>query len=214
MTDAGGIEMKDAVGLLKKYRVIPVIEIEDTGLAVRLAETLMEGGIPAAEITFRTEAAESAIRAIHEAAPEVFLLAGTVLDVETAERAVEAGADAIVSPGTNPEVVKWCVEHDIPVFPGCMTPTEVESCRRMGLHLVKFFPAEAAGGVPMLKALSGPYKDMEFMPTGGITPENLPDYLALPNVAACGGSFLVPKKLLAEGDFDGILQILRELKSL
>lgn len=164
----------------------------------------------AAEETFRTDAAEEAIRRIKVEVPDVCVCAGTVLNVKTAERAVKAGASAIISPGTNPEVVHWCIAHRVPVIPGCATPTEVEACMRMGLDFVKLFPAEVVGGVKMLKALSGPYGNMKFMPTGGISAQNAAEYLALPNVLCCGGSWMVPGKLLDAGDFDAIEALARE----
>ena len=175
-----------------------------------MARALAEGGLPAAEITFRTSAAEGAISAIAREAPEVLLLAGTVLDVPTASRAVEAGAAGIVSPGTNPEVVAWCLKRGIPVLPGCATPTEAEACLRMGLSAVKLFPAEAVGGAALLKALSGPYPQLKFMPTGGISPQNLGAYLALPNVFCCGGSWLAPQSKMDAGDWAGIAALARQ----
>lgn len=199
---------------LQKIGIVPVIKITDAEKAVPLAEALRNGGLPAAEITFRTAAAEAAIRAVHKALPEVCVCAGTVLDVETAKRAVEAGAAAVISPGTNPEVVAWCIENDVPVIPGCATPSEIETCMRMGLDFVKLFPAEVVGGVSMLKALSGPYGAMRFMPTGGISPENVKNYLALSNVVCCGGSWMVPEKLLDAGDFKAIEALAREAAAL
>ena len=178
---------------LHSIGIIPVIKIHDAEKAVPLARALYAGGLPAAEVTFRTEAAAEAIRRIREQVPEVCVCAGTVLNVETAERAVEAGASAIISPGTNPEVVAWCLKMGVPVIPGCATPTEVEACMRMGLDFVKLFPAEVVGGVAMLKALSGPYGGMAFMPTGGVNPRNAASYLAQKNVVCCGGSWMVPE---------------------
>lgn len=190
--------------------VVPVVKINHAETAAELARALHRGGIPAAEITFRTDAAEEAIRQIAREVPEVFVCAGTVLDVETAEKAVNAGAKAIISPGTNLEVVRWCVEKGVPVIPGCATPTEVEACMREGLEVVKLFPAEVVGGVNMLKALAGPYAGMKFMPTGGINPQNVGTYLALPNVVSCGGSWIVPEKLLDSGEYDAIEALARE----
>ena len=189
---------------LKSIGIIPVIQINDAEKAVPLALALKKGGLPAAEVTFRTDAAEEAIRRIKIEVPDVCVCAGTVLNVKTAERAVKAGASAIISPGTNPEVVRWCIAHRVPVIPGCATPTEVEACMRMGLDFVKLFPAEVVGGVKMLKALGGPYGNMKFMPTGGISAQNAAEYLALPNVLCCGGSWMVPGGLLDAGDFDAI----------
>ncbi len=195
---------------MSQLRIIPVVSVREEAQAVPMARALAEGGLPAAEITFRTAAAEGAISAIAREAPEVLLLAGTVLDVPTASRAVEAGAAGIVSPGTNPEVVAWCLKRGIPVLPGCATPTEAEACLRMGLSAVKLFPAEAVGGAALLKALSGPYPQLKFMPTGGISPQNLGAYLALPNVFCCGGSWLAPQSKMDAGDWAGIAALARQ----
>ncbi len=195
---------------MSQLRIIPVVSVREEAQAVPMARALAEGGLPAAEITFRTSAAEVAISAIAREAPEVLLLAGTVLDVPTAGRAVEAGAAGIVSPGTNPEVVAWCLKRGIPVLPGCATPTEAEACLRMGLSAVKLFPAEAVGGAALLKALSGPYPQLKFMPTGGISPQNLGAYLALPNVFCCGGSWLAPQSKMDAGDWAGIAALARQ----
>ena len=194
---------------LASIGIIPVIKINDAEKAVPLARALCAGGLSAAEVTFRTPAAAEAIRRIRAEVPEVCVCAGTVLNAETAERAVEAGAEAVISPGTNPAVVKWCLEMGVPVIPGCATPTEVEACMRMGLDFVKLFPAEVVGGVAMLKALSGPYSHMAFMPTGGVSPENAAAYLAQKNVVCCGGSWMVPEKLLESGDFAAIERLAR-----
>lgn len=194
---------------LASIGIIPVIKINDAEKAVPLARALCAGGLPAAEVTFRTPAAAEAIRRIRAEVPAVCVCAGTVLNAETAERAVEAGAEAVISPGTNPAVVKWCLEMGVPVIPGCATPTEVEACVRMGLDFVKLFPAEVVGGVAMLKALSGPYSHMAFMPTGGVSPENAAAYLAQKNVVCCGGSWMVPEKLLESGDFAAIERLAR-----
>ena len=193
--------MKPFFEEMRRLRLLPVVKIEDAAMAVPLAEALTAGGLPAAEITFRTGAAAEAISRIKEAMPDMRVLAGTVLTVEQARTAVEAGARAIVSPGTNPEVVTWCLEREIPVVPGCATPSEVEACIRMGLDIVKLFPAEVLGGVAMLRALAGPYGQMRFMPTGGIGERNLAAYLKEPNVLCCGGSWMVPSDALKSGDF-------------
>ena len=194
---------------LASIGIIPVIKINDAEKAVPLARALCAGGLPAAEVTFRTPAAAEAIRRIRAEVPAVCVCAGTVLNAETAERAVEAGAEAVISPGTNPAVVKWCLEMGVPVIPGCATPTEVEACMRMGLDFVKLFPAEVVGGVAMLKALSGPYSHMAFMPTGGVSPENAAAYLAQKNVVCCGGRWMVPEQLLESGDFAAIERLAR-----
>lgn len=195
---------------LHQIGIVPVIKINDAKQSVDLAHALLHGGLPAAEVTFRSDAAEDAIRAIAQNVPDVCVCAGTVLTVENAERAVNAGAKAIISPGTNMEVVKWCLSHGIPVIPGCATPTEVEACMRLGLEVVKLFPAEVVGGVKMLKALSGPYAAMKFMPTGGINTSNVGEYLALSNVVTCGGSWIAPEKLLDAGEFDKIEALARD----
>jgi 2-dehydro-3-deoxyphosphogluconate aldolase/(4S)-4-hydroxy-2-oxoglutarate aldolase len=199
---------------LHETRIIPVLKIRDAKKAVPLARALQEGGLPAAEVTFRTEAAEEAIRSIARELPEVCVCAGTVLTPQQAEQAVNAGAKAIISPGTNLETVKWCIAHEIPVIPGCATPTEVEACMRLGLSLVKLFPAEVVGGVAMLKALHGPYSSMQFMPTGGIKPQNVKEYLSLPNVWCCGGTLLAPDSALESEDYDTIRALAHEASEL
>ncbi|HHV31452.1 bifunctional 4-hydroxy-2-oxoglutarate aldolase/2-dehydro-3-deoxy-phosphogluconate aldolase [Caproiciproducens sp. LBM24188] len=206
--------MSDFFTELHEVGIVPVIKMDTAENAVPLAKALQAGGLPAAEITFRSEAAEASIRAIAESVPGMCVCAGTVLNVENARRAVEAGAKAVISPGTNLEVVRWCVEHHVPVIPGCATPTEVEACMREGLKTVKLFPAEVVGGVKMLKALAGPYAGMKFMPTGGISLANAKDYLLLKNVVACGGSWIVPGNLLAEKRFDAIEKLAAEAAQL
>ena len=202
--------MVNCIETLKQIGIVPVIQIERAEDAKPLGETLKNAGLFAAEITFRTEAAAEALRIMASEVPELFVCAGTILTPEDAERAVAGGAKAIISPGTNPAVVRWCIEHDVPVIPGCATPSEVEWCMREGLNMVKLFPAEVVGGVSMLKALAGPYAVMQFMPTGGISPDNVGAYLSLSNVAACGGSWIVPKAFLQKGQFDKIEALARE----
>ena len=176
---------------ISEIGIIPVIKIKDAAGAVPLAQALARGGLPAAEITFRTACAEEAIRRITAELPDMLVGAGTVLTVEQASRAKDAGASFIVSPGLNPEVVSWCLEAGVPVLPGVCTPSDIEKALSLGLKTVKFFPAEASGGVAMLKAMSAPYGDVRFMPTGGINEKNLLAYLSFPKVVACGGSFMV-----------------------
>lgn len=190
--------------------IVPVIKINDAADAEPLGRALLNGGLPAAEITFRSDAAEAAIRTIAQKQPELEVCAGTVLDVETAKRAVDAGARAIISPGTNLDVVRWCVKEGVPVIPGTATPTEVQACLREGLSVVKLFPAEVVGGVGMLKAMAGPFAGLRFMPTGGVKPNNVRDYLALKNVVAVGGTWIVPEKLLAAKQFDEIEKLAKE----
>ncbi|MEG1426329.1 MAG: bifunctional 4-hydroxy-2-oxoglutarate aldolase/2-dehydro-3-deoxy-phosphogluconate aldolase [Oscillospiraceae bacterium] len=200
--------------ILHDTGIIPVVKIEDAAEAVPMARALLRGGLPAAEITFRTDAAAESIRKISQEVPEVFVCAGTVLTTEQAVLAVENGAKAIISPGMNPLVVAKCKELHVPIFPGCATPTEIEGAIALGLTVVKLFPAEVVGGISMLKALSGPYAAMRFMPTGGISLKNVQSYLELPNVIACGGSWICPEALLKLGDFEGIEEIAREAAAL
>ena len=189
---------------LHSIGIIPVIKIHDAEKAVPLARALYAGGLPAAEVTFRTEAAAEAIRRIREQVPEVCVCAGTVLNVETAERAVEPARRRSSARARTRRSWPGASKMGVPVIPGCATPTEVEACMRMGLDFVKLFPAEVVGGVAMLKALSGPYGGMAFMPTGGVNPRNAASYLAQKNVVCCGGSWMVPEKLLESGDFAAI----------
>lgn len=191
-------------------KIVPVVKINDASKAPDLARALLAGGLSVIELTFRSAAAADAIRAVCWEVPELTVCAGTVLTPEQAQQAVDAGAQAIVSPGTNEEVVRWCLHRGIPVIPGVATPTEAEACIRMGLDVLKLFPAETVGGVGMLKALAGPYSYLRFMPTGGISLKNLPDYLALPNVLCCGGSWIAPEKRIDAGEFAEITRLARE----
>ncbi len=189
--------------------VIPVIKIEDPDDAVPLAKALIDGGLPAAEITFRTACAAEAIRNIKKAYPEMLLAAGTVLTCEQVDAALEAGATVIVSPGLNPKVVKHCLEKGAPMIPGCSNPSDIEAALELGLTSVKFFPAEAAGGLKMLKAMSAPYGKLTFMPTGGINADNLLDYLKFNKIFCCGGSFMVKDDLIREKKWDEITELTR-----
>ena len=202
--------MKELLDRVHALGVLPVIKIQNADHAEKLAAALIAGGLPAAEVTFRTAAAEEAIRRMHAAYPEMLIGAGTVLTTEQADRAMAAGATFIVSPGLNPAVVSHCVEKGYPIIPGICTPSELECALTFGLEVVKFFPAEAAGGLPMIKAMSAPYGSVRFMPTGGINQKNILTYLANPKVLCCGGSWMVPEdKLLAE-DFGAIEALVRE----
>lgn len=194
--------------------VVPVIAIDDAAAAPHLGQALLAGHLPCAEITFRTAAAAAAIHAMTTTCPDMLVGAGTVLTVPQAETAVSAGAKFIVTPGFDAAVVDWCLAHDIPVIPGVMTPTEINMALNKGLTILKFFPAEAAGGVKTLKAIGGPYGHVKFIPTGGISPTNLIDYLRLPLVHACGGSWLVSKQLIAAGEFDTITRLTQEAMAL
>jgi 2-dehydro-3-deoxyphosphogluconate aldolase/(4S)-4-hydroxy-2-oxoglutarate aldolase len=190
--------------------IVPVIALDHADDALPLAKALYEGGLPCAEITFRTEAAEESIKRITEAYPDMLVGAGTVLTTEQVERARKAGARFIVSPGFNPKVVSYCVEHNIPITPGCSSPSDIEQALEFGLEVVKFFPAEASGGIAKIKALSAPYGNVKFMPTGGINAKNLTSYLEFKKILACGGSWMVNKDLLAAKDFDGIKKLTQE----
>ena len=189
---------------LAELRVVPVVEIESADDAVPLARALLEAGLPCAEITFRTAAAAQAIAAIADAVPEVRVGAGTVLNVAQAEAAVAAGAGFLVAPGFDAAVVELALERDVPIVPGVCTPTEVGLALAHGLSLVKLFPAEALGGVAYVKALAAPFGGVRFVPTGGISADNLAAYLAIAQVVACGGSWMVKKNLIAAHDFDAI----------
>ena len=196
----------DILKIFEEAGVVPVIKLTDPAQALPLAEALRKGGLNCAEITFRTDAAAESIRRIHEAFPDMALAAGTVLTPEQVNAAAEAGAAAIVSPGLNPTVVQYCLDRGIPVCPGVCTPGEVEKGLSFGLNLLKFFPAEVSGGVPMVKALSAPYGNVRFMPTGGVKPANLRDYISQKAVFCCGGTWLAPQDLIDVGDFEKITE--------
>lgn len=186
---------------------VPLIVLEDAEDAVPLANALVKGGIPVAEVTFRTQAAQEAIRLMSENVPDIIIGAGTVHNVEQAEAAVKAGASFIVTPGFNENVVKWCTDNNIDILPGTVSPADLELALSYNLSACKFFPAEAYGGVKTLKALAGPYKDIKFMPTGGVNASNMKDYLSLKNVAAIGGSFMVPDDLVKNKQWDELTRI-------
>ena len=192
---------------IEQIGVVPVIALSDAEKAVPLAKALIAGGIPCAEVTFRTAEGEECIRRIAGEIPEILLGAGTVLSVDQARRAVEAGAKFIVSPGINPKVVQYCVENDIVITPGCATPTEMEAAMEFGLDVVKFFPAEQAGGLAYIKAVAAPYTALRFLPTGGINAQNLGKYMSFPKVLACGGSWMVKKDMVEAGMFDEITRL-------
>jgi 2-dehydro-3-deoxyphosphogluconate aldolase/(4S)-4-hydroxy-2-oxoglutarate aldolase len=202
--------MRDIFEEISDLGIVPVIAIESPESAEPLAEALIGGGLPCAEITFRTSAAEESIRLISKAYPEMLVGAGTVLSAEQADRAIDAGASFIVSPGLNPKVVSHCISKGVTVIPGTATPSDVEAAIELGLGAVKFFPAEAAGGIKMIKAMSAPYTQMRFLPTGGVTPENLMDYLSFDKVIACGGSWMATKDLISSSSFDKIKALTRE----
>ena len=190
-------------------RLIPVIAIEDAAEALPLGRTLLENGLPIAEVTFRTQAAGAAIRQLAQLS-ELTLGAGTVLSTDQVQEAFDAGAQFMVTPGFNPKVVDYCIKNSIPIVPGVCTPTEIEAALEYGLDVLKFFPAASMGGVDSLKAFSGPYARVKFIPTGGINAANVGDYLNLPNVLACGGSWMVGQKLIASKNYAEIARLTRE----
>ena len=200
----------DVLDELEDLGVVPVVVIDDADRAGPLGEALLAGGLPCAEITFRTAAAGPAIEALTRSFPEMLVGAGTVLTVEQAEVAVSTGSRFIVSPALDEDLVSWCMTNKVPVIPGVMTPTEVAAAMSHELNLLKFFPAGAGGGVRMLESLGSVFPGVSFMPTGGISAGNLADYLRLPMVAACGGSWLAPKESIAGGDFGRIEQLTAE----
>lgn len=190
--------------------IVPVVVLNDVKNAVPLAQSLINGGLPCAEVTFRTEAAQESIAEISKNFPQMFVGAGTVLTTEQVDRAVDAGAKFIVSPGFNPKVVEYCIKKGYPVTPGIMTPTELEMALEFGLDVVKFFPAENAGGLKMIKAMAAPYTKMKFMPTGGINPQNVREYLQCDKILACGGSWMVKGDLINSGNFAEIEKLTKE----
>lgn len=195
---------------LSSYGVVPVVVINRVEDAEPLAKALCEGGLKCAEVTFRTAAAEEAIHVMTEAYPDMLVGAGTVLTIEQVDKAVNAGAQFIVSPGFDPEIVDYCIAKNIVVVPGCITPSEVAQGVKRGLEVLKFFPAEQAGGVAMIKAMAAPYTDIRFMPTGGINASNIGDYLAFPKIVACGGSWMVKADLINAGQYDRITELTKE----
>lgn len=210
MTD----HVRNVLARLGEAGVVPVVELDGCEVALPLAKALMAGGLPVAEITFRSEAAAASIQILREELPEMLVGAGTVLNVDQVEMAHRAGSQFVVTPGFNPAVVEACIKLEVPVLPGINNPTGVEQAMGFGLEAVKFFPAEASGGVSFLKALSGPYPSIRFLPTGGIGPNNLRDYLALPNVLACGGSWVVRPALIRTSRFDEITRLADEAVAL
>lgn len=202
--------MNEVLKKIEKIGIVPVVVLDDSKDAVPLAEALIKGGVPCAEVTFRTAAAEDSIRKMSEAFPEMLVGAGTVLTTEQVDRAVNAGAKFIVAPGLNPTVVKYCIEKGIPMVPGVNNPSNIETALELGLDVVKFFPAEQSGGLSMIKAMAAPYVNVKFMPTGGINQKNICDYLSFDKIIACGGSWMVKKDLVIEGRFDEIEKLTNE----
>ena len=202
--------MNQVLEQFQKIGIIPVVVLDDAKDAEPLVRALMEGGLPCAEVTFRTAAAEEAIRIMSEKFPDMLVGAGTVLTTEQVDRAVAAGAKFIVSPGINPKVVEYCVKKNIPITPGTCNPSNVETALEFGLEVVKFFPAEQAGGLNYIKAIAAPYTGVKFMPTGGINATNVREYLKYNRIIACGGSWMVKGDLIKAGDFEKIKELTAE----
>ena len=202
--------MEKVLEQIAQIGIVPVIKVEDISLAVPLTKALIDGGINCAEVTFRAEGADKAIEAMSNAYPDMIIGAGTVLTPKQADDAVKAGAKFIVSPGFNPKTLEHCQKIGVPMTPGCITPSEIELAIEMGLDVIKFFPAEQAGGLAMLKALSGPFPQLRFMPTGGISLSNLGEYLSFSKVIACGGSFMVKEEFIKNRQWDKITELSRQ----
>ena len=202
--------MNEVLKQINEIGIVPVVVLDDAKDAKPLAEALCAGGLPCAEVTFRTEAAEECIRIMASEFPEMLVGAGTVLTTDQVDRAVAAGAKFIVSPGLNPRIVKYCVEKGILITPGCSNASDIEIALENGLDVVKFFPAEPAGGLNMIKALAAPYVNVKFMPTGGINAKNVRDYLAYNRIIACGGSWMVKADLIKNGEYDKITAMCKE----
>ena len=206
--------MNELLQRVEEMGVVPVVVLNDAKDAAPLAKALCDGGLPCAEVTFRTEAAEESIRIMATQFPQMLIGAGTVLTIDQVDRAVAAGAKFIVSPGFDPEIVDYCIEKGILVLPGCITPSEVAQAVKRGLSVIKFFPAEQFGGVATIKALAAPYTSVRFMPTGGVSAKNLADYLGFKKIVACGGSWMVKGDMIAAGEFDKIKEMTAEAVAL
>lgn len=204
----------DTIKRLSDAGIVPVVVLDDAKDAVPTAKALLAGGIDVMEITFRTAAAADSIKAVSENCPDMLVGAGTVITLDQCKKAVEMGAKFIVSPGFDEEVVRWCVENDVAVTPGCVTPTEIMAAMKLGLNVVKFFPASVYGGLAAMKALSAPFGGVKFIPTGGVNAKNLAEYAAAPYVFAIGGSWVCTKKDILDGSFDKITGLCREAKQI
>lgn len=202
--------MTDIFEQFRRIGIIPVVVLDDAKNAARLADILCDNGLPCAEVTFRTSASAETIRIMAEHRPEILVGAGTVLTTEEVNIALDAGAKFIVSPGLNPTFVRYCLDRKIPVAPGTQTPSDMERAIEFGLDIVKFFPAEPAGGLSMIKAVAAPYTQLYFMPTGGIHAKNVRDYLAYERIIACGGSWMVKQSMIEAGDWNSIAKLVRE----
>ncbi len=198
--------MENIFQKLSKYKLVPVVTSHTPQKAVMLSDTLKENGLPLIEITFRTDAAEESIRLIRKKHSDLCIGAGTILSIDQVDAAKRAGADFVVAPGFNPTVVDYCIKNKIPIIPGIDSPTLIEAALEKGIKLVKFYPAQASGGIEYLKAIAGPYRDIRLMPTGGINPDNMNDYLDFEKVVACGASWIAPSSLISGNKFDKIAQ--------
>ncbi|WP_047042489.1 bifunctional 4-hydroxy-2-oxoglutarate aldolase/2-dehydro-3-deoxy-phosphogluconate aldolase [Vibrio mexicanus] len=204
--------MKSLDQQLAEIKVVPVIAIKDADKAAKLAQILIENGLPCAEVTFRTKQAAQAIKQMRQAYPDMLIGAGTVLTTEQVDQAIDAGVDFIVSPGFNPTTVRYCQQRNVAIVPGVNNPSLVEQAMEMGLRTLKFFPADPSGGVAMLKALTAVYP-VKFMPTGGVSPDNVKDYLDIPAVVACGGTWMVPNNLIDEDRWDELAALVKTAAS-
>lgn len=202
--------MHSVLKQIQEIGIVPVVVLEDAKDAEPLAQALCDGGLPCAEVTFRTAAAEESIKIMSEKFPDMLVGAGTVITTEQVDRATAAGAKFIVSPGLNPSIVKYCADNGILITPGCANPSDIEQAIAYGLEVVKFFPAEQAGGLPYIKAISAPYTGIKFMPTVGINPENVRDYLSYNRILACGGSWMVKGDLVKARNFGKIRELVKE----
>lgn len=202
--------MRKIIDKLATCGVVPVVVLDDAKDAITTAKALLAGGVNVMEITFRTAAAADSIKAVSEDCPDMLVGAGTVVTLDQCKQALECGAKFIVSPGFDPEVVSWCVERNVPITPGCVTPTEIMAAMKLGLNVVKFFPAGVYGGLKAMKSLSAPFGGIKFIPTGGVDAKNLKEYLEAPFVHVVGGSWLCPKKEIAAGNFDAVTALCRE----
>lgn len=200
----------DITEILERTPVVPLVQAEDPGTAVRISRALARGGLSIAEVVLRTDMALECLRAVAAEVPEMIAGAGTVLNADQAGQAIEAGARFVVAPGLDTATVRYCQSRAIPVYPGTMTPSEVMEACSLGLREVKFFPASLAGGVPMLKTLGSVFREVRFMPTGGVSIANLAEFLAVPCVLACGGSWLTPMEAIASGNYDEISRLAEE----
>lgn len=208
------MNVNDLLAEVEAKKIVPVVKLDRASDAQPLCQALCEGGLPVAEITFRTDAAEESIRIAAKAFPEMMIGAGTIVNTEQAKRAVDAGAKFLVSPGLSPSVTQWALDHEILIFPGTCTPSEIMTAMDYGLSVVKFFPASQYGGLSTIKALAAPFPSIRFMPTGGINAENINDYLKFDKIIACGGSWMVKDSLINEGSFDKIRELTAQAAAL